>query len=138
MPTPTPKAFAGTEKFLWGFVNKLVGMAVGVKAMGPQGCPLEAGAGHGEGGYSSSLPALACTNPRDHGITLKRSGGMTAYLWKRLGLWETLGFMGPSHKNCWTQFWAGHGASDWRRLEAWVCSRGALWQDSGALRPVVS
>lgn len=75
-------------------MSKLVGMGVGVRAVGPQGCPFEAGAGHGDSDYDSSLPALACMNPGGHGITLKRSGGVTAYLWKRLGLWKTLGFMG--------------------------------------------
>ena len=40
MPTLIPRAFAGSEKFLWGFVSKLVGAAVGPGLWGLKGAHL--------------------------------------------------------------------------------------------------
>lgn len=37
MPTPIPRAFAGSEKFLWRFVSQLVGAAVGPGQPGLEG-----------------------------------------------------------------------------------------------------
>lgn len=39
MPPLIPKASVGTEKFLWGFVSKLVGVAVGPGPWGISGDP---------------------------------------------------------------------------------------------------
>lgn len=61
MPTPVPQAFAGSEKFLWGFVRELVGVAVGPGQRGLRGaCLLGGRAGHGGGDHSFSLPAGVC------------------------------------------------------------------------------
>lgn len=62
---------------------------------------------------------------------------MTVCLYKRLGIWENPGIMGPSHNNYWTLFRAEHCARDRSEFEACVCSGVFRAQATGALRPVV-
>lgn len=62
---------------------------------------------------------------------------VTVCLYKRLGIWENPGIMGPSHDNYWTLFRAEHCAGDRSEFEACVCSGVFRGQATGALRPVV-
>lgn len=104
-------------------------------------CEGPVGTGHREGrDCSFSPPAGVCVTPQ--GSCGSPEGGperreVTVCLYKRLGIWENPGIMGPSHNNCWTLFWAEHCAGDRSEFEACICSGVFRGQATGAVRPVV-